>query len=223
MGITLRGLIVAIVLLLASGDPAGAQQGDVAAPDPAVPVPEGGASQPDAPAGDPSLPAANGAASDQSVDLQAGELLKKLAAKQFDARLPEKPLSDWFAEQIGKRAQIEWTTGDCSGEGGDPDAGQNGDTGGSSAVGNGGMSNAPANSDIILCSEAQALFYDADGKPSLDRYVVLQLWIGSHRLGVNGDPRDYGPDALSIFVFDGVSTRTLNRLGELPGVLATIN
>jgi hypothetical protein len=223
MGITLRGLIVVMVLLLASGHPVGAQQGDPAAPHPA-PVPKGEATQPDPSAGDQPLPPANAPASDQSVDAQAGELLKKLGAKQFDARLPDKPLSDWFAEQVGKRAQVEWSTGDCSGEGGGSDAAQSNDnSGGNAAVGNGGMSNSPGDTDVTLCSEAQALFYDADGKPTLDRYVVLHLWIGSRRLGVNGDPRDYGPDALSVFVFDGTSTRTLNRLGDLPGVLATIN
>jgi hypothetical protein len=158
----------------------------------------------------PAKPATNPPAGEPSIDTQAAELLKKLTARQFDGRLPEIPLADWLAEQIGKRAEVQWTTGDCGDEGGEPEASQGGSTGGGSA-------------DVALCSEAQALFYDASGKPALDRYVVLQLRVGNRRLGVTDDPSGFGPDALTIFVFDGSSNRTLFRLGDLPGVLASIN
>jgi hypothetical protein len=174
-------------------------------------------------------------------DAQADSLLKHLTARQFDARLPDVGVLDWFQSQIGKRAQIDWTTAECGDEGSESDSTQGSDTGGSttggSTTGNsttGGSSTGsntgsnstganPANNDVTLCSEGQALFYGADGKPSLDRYVVLQLWVGTKSTGVNQDPTHYGSDALSIFVFDGDTTRTLTRLGDLPAVLATMN
>jgi hypothetical protein len=161
----------------------------------------------------PSTPSGEPAAG-RSLEDQASDLLKKLTARQFDGRLPETPLPDWLAQQIGKRAQVQWTTADCGDEGGETDAGQGDASAGNSSAGN---------TDVALCSEAQALFFDASGKPSLDRYVVLQLRVGNRRLGVTDDPSGYGPDALTIFVFDGNSNRTLSRLGDLPGVLATIN
>ena len=67
------------------------------------------------------------------------------------------------------------------------------------------------------------LFYGPDGTPTLDRYVVVQLWVGTRRNGVNLDAASYGPDAVSVFVFDGTGTRTLTRLGDLPRVLASLN
>ncbi|HZT20694.1 MAG TPA: hypothetical protein VFA23_14890 [Dongiaceae bacterium] len=158
--------------------------------------------------------------SDQPYKAKGDELLKKLTARQFDRRLPDLPLADWFSGLLGKRAQIEWTTGECGDEGGGPDpgagqsgAGQGDDTGGTPG----------SNLDATLCTEGQALFYGADGKPSLDRYVVLQLWVGTRRNGVNLDAASYGPDAVSVFVFDGKDTRTLSRLGDLPPTLSALN
>jgi hypothetical protein len=172
-------------------------------------------SQPASPASNPPASAPTGApASEPSIDAQAAELLKKLTARQFDGRLPDTPLPDWLAQQLGKRAEVQWTTGDCVDEGVEPDAGQGGVSGAGAGTGN---------ADIALCSEAQALFYDASGKPALDRYVVLQLKVGNRRVGVTDEPSGFGPDALTIFVFDGSSNRTLTRLGDLPGVLASIN
>ena len=159
-------------------------------------------------------------------DAQADSLLKHLTARQFDARLPNAGLLDWFQTQIGKRAQIDWTTAECGDEGAESDLTQGTDTSGSTGSGAAGTTSGsgnPANNDVTLCSEGQALFLGADGKPSLDRYVVLQLWVGTKSTGVNQDPTHYGSDALSIFVFDGDSTRTLTRLGDLPAVLATMN
>jgi len=129
-------------------------------------------------------------------------------------RLPAAGLMDWFAGQIGKRAQIEWTTAECGDEASESDSTQGNDTGGASGSGT---------ADVTLCSEGQALFYGADGKPSLDRYVVLQLWVGTKGTGVNQDATRYGSDALSIFVFDGNTTRTLTRLGDLPPILSAMN
>jgi len=147
-------------------------------------------------------------------DAQAQSVLKKLTARQFDVRLPAAGLMDWFAGQIGKRAQIEWTTAECGDEGSESDSTQGNDTGSASGSGT---------ADVTLCSEGQALFYGADGKPSLDRYVVLQLWVGTKGTGVNQDATRYGSDALSIFVFDGNTTRTLTRLGDLPPILSAMN
>lgn len=151
-------------------------------------------------------------------------MLKQLTARQFDARLPNVGLLDWFQAQIGKRAQIDWTTAECGDES-ESDSTQGSDTGAGSSSGStsSGTGATPANNDVTLCSEGQALFFGADGKPSLDRYVVLQLWVGTKSTGVNQDPGHYGSDALSIFVFDGDTTRTLTRLGDLPAVLATMN
>jgi hypothetical protein len=179
-------------------------------------------------------PAANSTGSGTQVapagqspyDAQADSLLKHLTARQFDARLPNAGLLDWFQTQMGKRAQIDWTTAECGDEGAESDSTQGTDTSGSTgsgATGTASGSGNPANNDVTLCSEGQALFLGADGKPSLDRYVVLQLWVGTKSTGVNQDPTHYGSDALSIFVFDGDSTRTLTRLGDLPAVLATMN
>jgi len=168
-----------------------------------------------------SLPPATAGMS--AYERQAQAVLRKLTAQQFDARLPSDGLLDWFAGQIGKRAQIDWTTAECGDEGGEPDTAQSADSG---AGGNLAQSNSATpgnNADVTLCTEGQALFYGADGKPSLDRYVVLQLLVGTRRLGVNPDPATYGADALSIFVFDGNTTRTLSRLGDLPPVLSAMN
>ncbi len=195
----------------------------------------------------PAAPAASSNAGTQVApggqspyDAQADSLLKHLTARQFDARLPNVGVLDWFQAQIGKRAQIDWTTAECGDEGSESDSTQGPDTssGGSNASGSGsggsssgassssgssGTGANPGNNDVTLCSEGQALFLGADGKPSLDRYVVLQLWVGTKSTGVNQDPAHYGSDALSIFVFDGDTTRTLTRLGDLPAVLATMN
>ena len=154
-------------------------------------------------------------ATDEPFQAQGDQLLKKLTARQFDSRLPAVPLMDWFAGLLGKRAQIDWSTAECGDEGGGSDSGS----------GQGDDSNGVpgANVDAPLCTEGHALFYGADGKPSLDRYVVLQLSVGTRRDGVNGDAASYGPDAVSVFVFDGQSTRTLSRLGDLPPVLSGLN
>jgi hypothetical protein len=146
-----------------------------------------------------------------ALDAQAKLLLRQLTAKQLDPRLPAQALPDWFAQQIGKRAQIDWTTGDCSDE-----ADYSGSGGDNSAAGG-------ASYDPTLCTEGQALFYGPDGKASLDRYVVLQITVGSRQNGINRDPTSYGPDAVTIFVFDGSATRTLSRLGDLPATLGTMN
>ena len=146
-----------------------------------------------------------------ALDAQAKLLLQQLTAKQLDPRLPATPLPDWFAQLIGKRAEIDWTTGDCSDEA--DFSGSGSDSGGASG----------ASYDPTLCTEGQALFYGPDGKASLDRYVVLQITVGSRQTGVNRVPTSYGPDAVTIFVFDGSSTRTLSRLSELGGALESMN
>jgi hypothetical protein len=201
-----RETILALLVLLGSAGFAGAQSTGSTS--------QGGQDQPTTTgATSPSAPGTQVPPAGQSpYDAQAQELLKKLTARQFDVRLPATGLLDWFAGQIGKRAQIEWTTGECGDEGGEADTTQT-----SNDTGSGGSN------DVTLCSEGQALFFGADGKPSLDRYVVLQLWVGTQHAGVNLDPAHYGSDALSIFVFDGDTTRTLTRLGDLPAVLATMN
>jgi hypothetical protein len=218
--IAVRGTILAAVLLLGSASFAWAQgtaSGTANQPAGATttaPSTSGGGNQV-SPAGE------------SPYDAQADSLLKNLTARQFDARLPNAGLLDWFSGQIGKRGQIDWTTAECGDEGSESDSTQGTDTSGSSGGSSGsGSSNGGAsagNNDVTLCSEGQALFYGADGKPSLDRYVVLQIWVGTKSTGVNQDPGHYGSDAMSIFVFDGDTTRTLTRLGDLPAVLATMN
>ena len=47
--------------------------------------------------------------------------------------------------------------------------------------------------------------------------------MGTKGTGVNQDATRYGSDALSIFVFDGNTTRTLTRLGDLPPILSAMN
>ena len=227
----MRGTILAVVVLLGSAGLAWSQ-GAVS------PAPSGG-DQPAAGASTTSPdqssdPASSGVqvppAGQSPYDAQADSVLKKLTARQFDPRLPAAGLLNWFAAQFGKRAQIEWTTAECGDEGSESDTTQGNDsvggTSGNSSSGTGtqgGGANAPNNADVTLCSEGQALFYGADGKPSLDRYVVLQLWVGTRHLGVNQHPAPYGSDALSIFVFDGYTTRTLTRLGDLPALLSAMN
>ena len=151
------------------------------------------------------------ALSNSAIDAQAKLLLQQLTARQLDPRLPTMPLSDWFAQQIGKRAEIDWTTGACSDEA--DYSGSDSDNGAA----------AGASYDPTLCTEGQALFYGPDGKASLDRYVVLQITVGTRQTGVNRNAASYGPDAVTIFVFDGSSTRTLSRLGDLSGALQSMD
>lgn len=143
-----------------------------------------------------------------AYDSQAKQVLQQVTAKQLDSRLPAVPLPDWFNQQIGKKAEIDWTTGDCSDES-DSGSGSSGDSGG-------------GNYDPALCAEGQALFYGPDGKASLDRYVVLQVTVGSRQAGVNQNAASYGPDAVTLFVFDGSTTRTLSRLGDLTAALQSM-
>ena len=143
-----------------------------------------------------------------AFDSQAKQVLQQVTAKQLDSRLPAVPLTDWFNQQIGKRAEIDWTTGDCSDES-DSSSGSSSDSGGASY-------------DPALCTEGQALFYGPDGKASLDRYVVLQVTVGSRQAGVNQNAASYGPDAVTLFVFDGSTTRTLSRLGDLTAALQSM-
>jgi hypothetical protein len=154
-------------------------------------------------------------------------LLKKLTAQQFDRRLPAVNLKSWLSDLLAKRAQIDWTTTDCGDEGGGPESNAGGAGQGSSSSSDSGQSDESSDAsgsglDSPLCTEAQALFYGRDGKPSLDRYVVVQLLVGTSRKGVNPDPASYGPDAVSVFVFDGSAMRTLGRLGDLPPMLAAM-
>ncbi len=212
--IAVRGTILAAVLLMGSAGLAWAQgtasgtTNQPAGATTAAPATSGSGDQ---------VPPAG----ESPYDAQADSLLKHLTARQFDARLPNAGLLDWFAGQIGKRGQIDWTTAECGDEGSESDSTQGTDASGSSGAANGGAT--AANNDVTLCSEGQALFFGADGKPSLDRYVVLQIWVGTKSTGVNQDASHYGSDAMSIFVFDGDTTRTLTRLGDLPAVLATMN
>jgi hypothetical protein len=212
--IAVRGTILVVVVLLGSAGIAWAQ--GAGSPTPSVGgQPAGGTTA----SPDTANPVAQVQPAGQSpYDAQAQSVLKKLTARQFDVRLPAAGLIDWFAGQIGKRGQIEWTTAECGDEGSESDSTQGNDNAGSS-----GGANPASNADVTLCSEGQALFYGADGKPSLDRYVVLQLWVGTKGTGVNQDPSHYGSDALSIFVFDGNTTRTLTRLGDLPPLLSAMN
>jgi hypothetical protein len=205
-----RRTILVVLVLLGSVDLVWAQ--DSGPPSPGTggqPAAGGSTTAPDS-----NPPAQVQPAGQSPYDAQAQSVLKRLTARQFDVRLPAAGLIDWFAGQIGKRAQIEWTTAECGDEGSESDSTQGNDTGSASGS---------SNVDVTLCSEGQALFYGADGKPSLDRYVVLQLWVGTKGTGVNQDPTHYGSDALSIFVFDGNTTRTLTRLGDLPPVLSAMN
>lgn len=220
----MRGTILAAVVLLGSAGVAWAQGTN-------------SSTQGSQPTSNSTAPAASSGtqvepAGQSPYDAQADSLLKHLTARQFDARLPNAGLLDWFQGEMGKRAQIDWTTAECGDEGGKSNSTQGADTSGgtgstSGTSTSGGSSSATGanatNNDVTLCSEGQALFFGADGKPSLDRYVVLQLWVGTKSTGVNQDPTHYGSDALSIFVFDGDTTRTLTRLGDLPAVLATMN
>ena len=219
--IAVRGTILAVVVLLGSAGVAWAQ--GTGSPTPSgddQPATAGSTASPDTvKSGAQVQPAA-----ESPYDAQAHSVLEKLTARQFDVRLPAANLLDWFAGQIGKRAQIEWTTAECGDEGSESDTTQGNDTAGGSSGGNATQAGGSANNnDVTLCSEGQALFYGADGKPSLDRYVVLQLWVGTKSLGINQDPAHYGSDALSIFVFDGNTTRTLTRLGDLPALLSAMN
>lgn len=148
-------------------------------------------------------------------------LLKKLTARQFDHRLPATNLKSWLSDLLAKRAEIDWSTTDCGDEGGGPDS--NANSGGDSSQSDQTSDSSDNDLDSPLCTEAQALFFGRDGKPSLDRYVVVQLLVGTSRKGVNPNPASYGPDAVSVFVFDGSAMRTLSRLGDLPPVVAAMN
>jgi hypothetical protein len=222
-----RGIILAVLLLLCANAGALAQQsGSPSQGNDSQPGVDGNSTaspdqsqSPDQ--SDDSLPAAGVGLS--AYETQAQKVLKKLTARQFDRRLPQAGLQGWFAGQIGKRAQIDWTTAECGDEGGEPDTTQGSDSGPGANLGQPSNGIPGNNADVTLCTEGQALFYGADGKPSLDRYVVLQLLVGTRRLGVDQNPGAYGPDAMSVFVFDGNTTRTLSRLGDLPPVLATMN
>jgi hypothetical protein len=156
-------------------------------------------------------------------------LLKKLTARQFDDRLPATNLKDWLSGLLSTRARIDWSTTDCGDEGGGPESAGQGNAGQGNAgqSGDSGQSDESTDTsgsglDSPLCTEAQALFYGRDGKPSLDRYVVVQLLVGTSRNGVNPDAASYGPDAVSVFVFDGTAMRTLSRLGDLPPLLTAM-
>ena len=175
------------------------------------------------------------AAGGQPSPTAEGEaLLQKLTAQQFDGRLPAAGLKPWLAGLLGKRAQIDWSTADCGDEGGGPDpsaAESNGGPGnggqGNVDQGNSNQSGASSDSadsdlDSPLCTEALAQFYGRDGKPSLDRYIVVQVLVGTDRSGVNRDASHYGAPAVSVFVFDGSAVRTLSRLGDLPAALAAM-
>jgi hypothetical protein len=150
---------------------------------------------------------------------QGEELLQKLTAQQFDGRLPAVGLKPWLTGLLGKLAQIDWSTADCGDEGGGPDP--------STGQGNADQGGQPPGSsdsdlDSPLCTGALAQFYGRDGRPSLDRYVVVQLLVGTDGSGVHRDASSYGPPAVSVFVFDGSAVRTLSRLGDLPTALAAM-
>jgi hypothetical protein len=164
-----------------------------------------------------SLPTSAAAA--PSFTAQGEELLRKLTAQQFDSRLPAAGLKPWLSGLLDKLAQIDWSTADCGDEGGGPDP--------SAAQDNSDQPNQPSDNsgsdlDSPLCTEALAQFYGRDGKPSLDRYVAVQLLVGTDRSGVNRDASRYGPAAVSVVVFDGSAVRTLSRLGDLPAALAAM-
>jgi hypothetical protein len=164
------------------------------------------------------------AAAAPSFTAQGEELLRELTAQQFDSRLPAAGLKPWLSGLLAQLAQIDWSTADCGDEGGGPDP--------SAAQGNSGQNNSdqanqPSDNsgsdlDSPLCTEALAQFYGRDGKPSLDRYVAVQLLVGTDRSGVNRDAAHYGPAAVSVVVFDGSAVRTLSRLGDLPAALAAM-
>ena len=90
------------------------------------------------------------------------------------------------------------------------------------ALESGGL--APGQSEVVRFTlrSADLSFYGRDGKPSLDRYVVVQLLVGTDRSGVNRDASRYGAPAVSVFVFDGGAVRTLTRLGDLPAAVAAM-
>jgi hypothetical protein len=142
-----------------------------------------------------------------SFTAQGEELLKKRTAQQFDSRLPAAGLKPWLTGLLGKLAQIDWNTADCGDEGGGPDP--------SASPGNADQGGQPSDSsdsdlDSPLCTEALAQFYGRDGKPSLDRYIVVQLLVGADGSGVNREASSYGPPAVSVFVSDGSAVRTLS-------------
>ena len=210
----MRGIFLLAAVLLATTVGAGAQDLNVPASGSAS-----GATPGTEPGGGLPMPAGG----DLPFQAKGEELLKKLTARQFDSRLPPKPLTEWFADLLGQRAQIGWSTAECGDEGGGPDANPGQGNGGQGSGGDDTGGTPGSNLDATLCTEAQALFYGPDGTPTLDRYVVVQLWVGTRRNGVNLDAASYGPDAVSVFVFDGTGTRTLTRLGDLPRVLASLN
>ena len=157
---------------------------------------------------------------DQRLLAMGEALLSRLTAQQFDARLPAVGLKPWLSSLLGKRAEIGWSTADCGDEGGAPgpgseDAPADQDAGAQTTAAGSAL-------DSPLCTEAQALFYGPDGRPSLDRYVVVQVLVGTDRSGVNLDAASYGPGTVSVFVFDGTTMRTLDRLGDLPPALADL-
>ncbi len=174
------------------------------------------------------------AAAAPAFTAQGEELLRKLTAQQFDSRLPAAGLKPWLSGLLDKLAQIDWSTADCGDEGGgpDPSAAQGNSAQGNSDQGDstqGNSDQAGQASDISgsdldspLCAEALAQFYGRDGKPSLDRYVAVQLLVGTDRSGVDRDASHYGPAAVSVVVFDGSAVRTLSRLGDLPAALAAM-
>ena len=164
-----------------------------------------------------------------SFTAEGEELLRKLTAQQFDDRLPDAGLKPWLTGLLGKLAQIDWSTADCGDEGGGPDpsasqgiAPLGNAPSGNADQGDAASDNAGSDLDSPLCTEALAQFYGRDGKPSLDRYVVVQLLVGTDRAGVNRDASRYGATAVSVFVFDGSAVRTLSRLGDLPAALAAM-
>ena len=159
-----------------------------------------------------------------SFTAEGEELLRKLTAQQFDDRLPDAGLKPWLTDLLGKLAEIDWSTADCGDEGGgpDPSASQGSAPSGNADQGDAASDNAGSDLDFPLCTEALAQFYGRDGKPSLDRYVVVQLLVGTDRAGVNCDASRYGATAVSVFVFDGSAVRTLSRLGDLPAALAAM-
>jgi hypothetical protein len=164
------------------------------------------------------------AAAAPAFTAQGEELLRKLTAQQFDNRLPAAGLKPWLSELLSKLAQIDWSTADCGDEGGgpDPSAAQGNAPLGNSDQGDVSSDSAGSDLDSPLCTEALAQVYGRDGKPSLDRYVVVQLLVGTDRVGVNRDASRYGATAVSVFVFVGSAVRTLSRLGDLPAALAAM-
>ena len=157
-------------------------------------------------------------------------LLKKLTARQFDHRLPATNLKDWLSSLLSKRAKIDWSTTDCGDEGGGPDSGTG--NAGASDSGQSGESTDTSGSglDSPLCTEAQALFYGRDGKPSLDRYVVVQLLVGTSRkrfigaLAGGRPPEQRLPGTLAsvaaVAVLHGADVVRVHDVGEAKDALA---